>query len=263
MAVVAYSITQSGLFEPFELQLSRGQIADHKRLFQFGANTNIQTTTTTVWAGTTSNYVYPSSAATLTVSSSSANDAAAGTGARTVLVTGLDANYAEVSETITLTGTTAVTTTNSYLRINEFTVLTAGSGATAAGTLYVGAGTVTSGVPATIYSLISLGYNTSAQAVWTVPAGYTGYLTSCTWTAGNTTANLLITGAILSRTTTGVFIIESTCKFNVGTSFDRHFDTPVPFAEKTDIEMRLGSSTAGSAGTGEFHIIYIKNDATL
>ena len=60
MAVVAYSITQSGLFEPFELQLSRGQIADHKRLFQFGANTNIQTTTTTVWAGTTSNYVYPS-----------------------------------------------------------------------------------------------------------------------------------------------------------------------------------------------------------
>lgn len=263
MAVVAYSITQSGLFEPFELQVSRGQIADHIRLFQFGANTNIQTTTTTAWAGTTSNYVYPSAATVMTVSSSSASDAAAGTGARTVQVSGLDANYAVATEIVTLNGTSAVNTTNSYIRINDAVVLTAGSGGTAVGTIYVGVGTVTSGVPATIYSLIPIGYNKDAQAVWTVPAGYTAYMTSCTWSAGNTTANLLITGALVYRPFGGVFIIESTCKFNVGTSFDRHFDTPAVFTEKTDIEMRLGSSTAGSAGTGEFHIVYIKNDATL
>jgi len=263
MAVVAYSITQSGLYEPFELQLSRGQIADHKRLFQFGANTNIQTTTSTVWTGTTSNYVYPSAATVMTVSSSSASDAAAGTGARTVFISGLDANYAEISETVTLNGQTAVNTVNSYLRLSTMTVITAGSGGTAVGTIYIGTGTVTTGVPAVIYNLIPVGYNTDAQCVWTVPAGYTAYMTSCTWTAGNTTANLLITGALLSRVIGGVFIIESTCKFNVGTSFDRHFDTPVAFAEKTDIEMRLGSSTAGSAGTAEFHLIYIKNDATL
>lgn len=263
MAVVAYSITQSGLYEPFELQLSRGQIADHKRLFQFGANTNIQTTTSTVWTGTTSNYVYPSAATVMTVSSSSASDAAAGTGARTVFISGLDANYAEISETVTLNGQTAVNTVNSYLRLSTMTVITAGSGGTAVGTIYIGTGAVTTGVPAVIYNLIPVGYNTDAQCIWTVPAGYTAYMTSCTWTAGNTTANLLITGALLSRVIGGVFIIESTCKFNVGTSFDRHFDTPVAFAEKTDIEMRLGSSTAGSAGTAEFHLIYIKNDATL
>jgi len=263
MAVVAYSITQSGLYEPFELQLSRGQIADHKRLFQFGANTNIQTTTSTVWTGTTSNYVYPSAATVMTVSSSSASDAAAGTGARTVFISGLDANYAEISETVTLNGQTAVNTVNSYLRLFTMTVITAGSGGTAVGTIYIGTGTVTTGVPAVIYNLIPVGYNTDAQCVWTVPAGYTAYMTSCTWTAGNTTANLLITGALLSRVIGGVFIIESTCKFNVGNSFDRHFDTPIPFAEKTDLEMRIGSSTAGSAGTAEFHLIYIKNDATL
>jgi lipopolysaccharide export system protein LptA len=261
---VAYSITQSGLFEPFELQVSRGQIADHVRVFQFGANTNIQTSTTTVWTGTTSNYSYPASATVMKISSSDANDASpSGTGARTVQIIGLDANYLLTTETVALNGQTAVNTVNSYIRINEMTVLTAGTGATAAGTIYAGVGAVTSGVPATIYSLIPVGYNKDSQCVWTVPAGYTAYMTSCTWTAGNTTANLLITGALLSRPLGGVFQIESTCKFNVGTNFDRHFDTPIPFAEKTDLEMRIGSSTAGSAGTGEFHIIYIKNDATL
>jgi len=263
MGVTAWSITQSGRYEPFELQVGRGQITWHNRLFQFGANTNIQTTSTTVWSGTTSNYVYPASATVMKISSSDANDTSAGTGAQTVKIFGLDANYAEISETVSLNGQTAVNTTNSYLRINQLVVLTAGSGGTAAGTIYAGVGSVTSGVPGTIYCIIPVGYNADAQAIWTVPAGYTAYMTSCTWTAGNTTPNLLITGVLISRPFGGVFTIQSTCKFNVGTSFDRHFDTPIAFTEKSDIEMRLGSSTAGSAGTAEFHIIYIKNDASL
>jgi lipopolysaccharide export system protein LptA len=262
MSSVAYSITQSGRIEPFELQVARNQITWHTRVFQFGANTNVQTSATTVWTGTTSNYSYPASATVMKISSGDANDTSAGTGARTVQIIGLDANYMLTTETVSLNGQTAVNTSGSYIRINEMTVLTAGTGATAAGIIYAGVGAVTSGVPATIYSLIPTGYNKDAQCVWTVPAGYTAYMTSCTWAAGNTTANLLITGVLLSRPLGGVFMIESTCKFNVGTSFDRHFDVPVPFAEKTDIEMRLGSSTAGTAGTGEFHIIYIKNDAS-
>lgn len=262
MTVTAWSITQSGRYEPFELQVSRGQITWHTRQFQFGANTNIQTGTTTVWSGTTSNYVYPAAATVMKISSSDANDASAGTGAQTVRITGLDASYNVLSETVSLNGQTSVNTIGSYLRINQLVVLTAGSGGTAAGVIYAGVGTVTAGVPGTIYCNIPVGYNADAQAIWTVPAGYTAYMTSCAWTAGNTTPNLLITGALLYRPFGGVFMIESTCKFNVGTSFDRHFDTPIAFTEKSDIEMRLGSSTAGSAGTAEFHVIYIKNDAT-
>ena len=260
---VNQSITRIGRYEPFELQVSRNQITFHNRLFQFGANTNLQTSTQTVWTGTASNYVYPSAATVIKVSSSDANDTSAGTGARTVYIYGLDANYAEISETVSLNGQTAVNTVNSYLRINDFYVLTAGSGGTAAGIIYAGVGSVTAGVPATIYSIMPNSYNSAAQALWTVPAGYTGYMTSCTWAAGNTTVNLLITGTLLIRPYGGVLTIESTCKFNVGTSFDRHFDTPVPIAEKSDVEMRLGSSTAGPAGTGEFHMIYIKNDGSL
>jgi hypothetical protein len=263
MAVTTYSITQSGRYEPFELQVARGQITGHENQFQFGVNQSVGTTFSTLWNGGTALYAYPAAATVMKVSSSDANDTAAGTGARTVLINGLDANYAEVSEVVTLNGQTAVNTVNSYIRFHYMEVATAGSGATAAGTIYIGTGTVTAGVPATVYGQITVGYNTTTSALWTVPAGYTAYLTSCTWTSSNTTANIAVTGAVFSRAYGGVFTVESTCKMLAGNSFDRHFDTAVRFTEKTDIEMRAASSTAGSAVTGEFHIIYIKNDASL
>jgi hypothetical protein len=264
MPTTAWSITQSGRYEPFELQVARGQISWHNRLFQFGTNTNVGTGFSTIWSGGSSTlYTYPSSATVLEISSASANDTAAGTGARTVLVNGLDANYNEQSEIVSLNGQTAVNTVGSYLRFHSLDVLTVGSGGTAAGILYAGVGTVTAGVPATIYGQVPLGYNTSDQAFWTVPAGYTAYLTSCTWTSANTTANIIVTGSLNIRPLGSVFSVQSTCKMTAGMSFDRHFDTAVAIAEKSDIEMRAASSTAGSAVTGEFHIIYIQNDANV
>ena len=261
MPTTAWSITQSGRYEPFELQVARGQISWHKRLFQFGTNLAVGTSFSTLWPGGGTLYTYPTSATVLKISSASASDTAAGTGARTVIVYGLDANYNEISEIVTLDGQTAVNTVNSYLRFHEMMVLTAGSGGTAAGILYAGVGVVTSGVPATIYGYVPVGYNVSEQAFWTVPAGYTAYITSCTWTSANTTANIAVTGSLNIRPLGGVFLVQSTCKMLAGNSFDRHFDTALQIPEKTDIEMRAASSTAGSSVTGEFHIIYIQNDA--
>ena len=94
-----------------------------------------------------------------------------------------------------------------------------------------------------------------------MPAGYTAYITSCTWSSSNTTANIAVTGSLNIRPLGGVFSVQSTCKMLAGNSFDRHFDTAVQVLEKTDIEMRAASSTAGSSVTGEFHVIYIQNDA--
>ena len=262
MTVTAWSVTQNGRYEPFELQVARGQITWHENQFQFGVNQSVGTTFSTLWNGSTALYAYPAAATVMKISSSDSNDTSVGTGVRTVLVNGLDANYNEISETVTLNGQTAVNTVNSYIRFHYMEVATAGSGGTAAGTIYAGTGTVTAGVPATVYGVITIGYNASTSAMWTVPAGYTAYLTSATWTSSNTTANIAVTGGLFSRVYGGVFTIESTCKMLAGNSFDRHFDTAVRFTEKTDIEMRAASSTAGSAVTGEFHIIYIKNDAS-
>ena len=251
------SATRQGAFEPFELQLSRGQVDGHSYLFQFGQASTV-TTNQSVWA-TTGVYAFPASATVMKISSANTNDTSAGSGARTVFISGLDANYAPISETVILNGQTAVNTTNSYLRINDFYVLTCGSGNTAAGIIYAGTGSVTTGVPATIYSLMPVAYNAQTQAIYTVPAGYTAYITSYTFTSNNTTANTICSGFLYVYLYGNNFpTIEASARFNAGSVFDRHFDCPLKFAEKTDFDMHVSAGASGQM-TGEMHMILVKN----
>ncbi len=75
------SITRVGTYEPWELQVSRGQIPYHKTLFKFGSNPVVDATLETVWSQG-GIYVYPSAATVMKVSSSSAADTGSGTGRR-------------------------------------------------------------------------------------------------------------------------------------------------------------------------------------
>ncbi len=63
---------------------------------------------------------------TLFIVSDSADDTLLGTGARTLFIEGLDLNGNTISETIDMDGLTNVTTVNSYNRVNDMKVLTAG-----------------------------------------------------------------------------------------------------------------------------------------
>ena len=252
------SATRQGAYEPFELQVARGQVDGHKTLFKFGINGDVGTSVETVWAQG-GIYVYPASATVMKISSSSADDAAAGTGARTISIAGLDANYNEISETVILDGQTAVNTVNSYLRISRMFVVTAGSGATAAGTIYAGTGTVTSGVPATVYGMIALNANQTQMAFWTVPAGYTFYLTGLFYTSGNTNANAWSNFQLIQRPLGGVFRQQSSSRVPGNGDFVIDLHTPIAFTEKTDIEVRAVASTSPSNVSAEFEGIYIKN----
>jgi hypothetical protein len=252
------SATRQGAYEPFELQVARGQVDGHKALFKFGINGAVGTSVETVWAegGT---YVYPASATVMKISSSSADDTSAGTGARTIAIFGLDANYNEISESVILDGQTAVNTGNSYLRILRMYVTTAGSGATAAGTIYAGTGTVTSGVPATVYGMIALTSNQTQMAFWTVPAGYTFYLMGVYYSSANSTANASTNFQLIERPLNGVFRIQSSARTAGNGDFVLDLHTPVAFPEKTDIEIRAVASAGSSNVSAEFEGIYIKN----
>ena len=261
------SVTNNNGSEPFELQISRGQVAGHTGFFRFGFANSIgttqQTITNVVTAGNA--YSYLTAATAMTVSSASASDAAAGTGVRTILVSGLDANYARISEIITMNGQTAVTTTKSYLRILYVEVLTYGSGAAAAGNIYVGTGTVTSGVPAVIHSQIETGYNNFSFAGYTVPAGYTAYITSYTVTAQSTTANINVSAALVHREfSNGGLLpeIQSTMRLTSTGNFDRHFDFPFAIGEKSDFELRAWATTGSAVNvTGEIQFVLVQNDS--
>lgn len=258
MSTTISSITRQGQFEPFELQVSRGQIQGHKTLFKFGNNSDINGTLETIWSQG-GIYAYPAAATVMKVSSSDANDDAAGTGARTVTVFGLDVNYNEVSETVELDGQTEVLTTTQFIRVNRAFVVTAGSGGTAAGTIYVGTGTVTAGVPATIYAVITLGENQTTMALWTVPAGYTLYITGGTFSAASNNAAQYVLGKFVVRPFGGVFrnAADITVNSNV---FRYDWEIPLAIPEKTDIEARaIALSGTNFYVTASFEGIYIKN----
>lgn len=70
---------------------------------------------------------FPDVAAVVSTVSDSALDTAAGTGAQTLTIFGVDTNFDEISETITLNGLTPVLTTQLFLYVNLAIVITAGS----------------------------------------------------------------------------------------------------------------------------------------
>lgn len=83
MAKEYSSISRVGTSEPFELQVSRGQISYHNTLFKYGYNPLIINVNETIWDGG-GIYAYPAAVAIMYVSSSNTNDTSAGTGARTI-----------------------------------------------------------------------------------------------------------------------------------------------------------------------------------
>jgi len=259
------SISQVGTVEPFNLQVARGQIPGHELKFKFGNNAAVGNTEETIWAEG-GLYVYPTSATQMTVSSSSANDTAAGTGARTINIEGLDADYNEVSEDIILNGQTPVTTVNSYLRINRAAVLAAGSSGKNAGIIRAGTGTVTSGVPANVFlSIDGDGDNQTLMCLWTVPAGYTAFLVQTNVSTGNSSNTpALLRTTIVARPHGGVFSTKERITMKDGNQL-QGYNFPLRFTEKTDLEVRA-QSTSGSVTfdcSASLEFIYIKNNRPL
>lgn len=253
------STTKAGKNEPFELQVARGQISWHRAVTIFGYNPDLDQTEESIWpdGGTVP---HGQAASVLRVSSDSASDTALGTGARTVLVEGVDADYKEISEIVTLSGQTYVSTTKTYHAINNLTVLTVGSSGHNVGSIYVGTGTVTAGVPAVLWDLIAPTYNQRTTAHFTIPAGYTGYLSEGIFTSGQASGSTGVTGKLLTGDPTGLLRVSAVVAINNG-SVQYDFMYPLAIPEKHCV----GATAVGSANnnlvSAMFIILLIKNDA--
>lgn len=226
------------------LDVARLVIPNSKIVHKFGANFDIDQATDpeSVWTG---GGLYPwaslATAQTIYCISTSASD----TG--TLTLEGLDADYNEQSETITLTGTSAVTTTNTFLRVFR---MTSGDG----GNVGTVTARVTSGT-GTVVAQIDAAYAQTLMAVYTVPAGHTGYMAALDATIdSNKNCQILMYHRLFGKPFRIAHIAESTGHYR----YDYH--APLRIPEKTDVDIRIDDVSGNdSRVTANFDIILIRD----
>jgi hypothetical protein len=257
MAHYPRSISQNNTSELFELQVARGQIPGHQSFVIFGYNDDVDQTMETVWpyGGL---LAFPAAVLQMSVSSDNATDTSSGVGARTVYIQGLNASHAVVSETVTLAGLTAVTTVNSYLHINQMYVATSGTNNGAVGSIYIGTGTVTLGIPATVYDLIKYDYNNRVTGSYTVPAGYTAYISQGLFSTGQSSGTGPVTGRLVTRGIDNIRRTAAIVTLNNGAA-DYVFEYPVVIPEKTTIEAQAIGTGNNNACSSMFILVLIAN----
>jgi hypothetical protein len=239
-ANIVASVTRSGTYEPFDLQVARNQIYGHNILSLFGYQSAIGNTKIPVWENATA-YTYITSASTLTLVSTSASDNTSAS----VFISGLDSSFNIITETLFLNGVTGVTTVNSYFRVNSMTLVSAGSSQT------TNVGTITLKQSSNVISQINVGIGKSQMAIYTVPAGYSFFLNMAEVNTSNsyTSSNIITYSVQTNNNVTGVKLAVLQQPFVSIYVINRQAD-PFIYTEKTDIQWQLVTSTATTIAAG-------------
>lgn len=197
----------------------------------------------------------PATAITMEVVGAAA-DTAAGVGAQEVEIIGLNRDWNEIQEKITMNGIAAVACVHSYRRINDIHVSRTGTNGIATGPISIQA---TGG--GTVYNRIPAGRNATRQCQFTVPSGKCAYITG--WNAGATgKETILDLRATLSRYD---FRLQST--FNLqdtmsqqGSTTWKEFPVPVRCPAMCDIKVSAEAKVAGGTASSSIEI-WIQDEA--
>ena len=246
---VVSSITRMGTLEPFDLQVGRGQITFHRAILLNSYTTASAVTLSTLWpkGGV---YAFPAAASVMVLYSTNAGDTT-----QFVQIEGLDANYKEVTEILTLNGQTGRTSTTAFLRINNLIALTGNP----AGDIALGTGTPTAGVPTNTYAFIKAGDGRSSMGIYTVPAGWTLHIADAVVSSGTAGTNKYVTVDFRLQPFGGVNYLTSKVTLNGYQSFS--YPYPPALAEKSDIFTNVTSSTGTDQVCLVTNGILIKNDS--
>jgi len=247
------------------LSIAKGNVAGSTFIHKFGAAPDFDTADgyVNIWDGANDaiinamQYVYSTTADITSLSSSNNGDT------QDIEVQGLDVNYDLVVQTKTLTGQTEALLDTPLIRV--FRMKNVGS-TDVAGILYcyTSAATVAVGVPSpssTIRAAVNNGNNQTLMAIYTIPAGKTGYMRD--WyasTAGAKRASSHII-KVEARPFGQVFQLKHVASINdVATSYIQHtYVEPEVFAEKTDIQILMNTDQNEAGVSAGFDIVLIDN----
>ena len=239
------------------IPIASGSVTGYTAIHKFGRNPNIGNAPETIWMyGGKYQYLAVGAASTLYAYSADSEDSAAGDGARTVTILGLDNDFNEIEETVTVGG---AATTLEFLRVYRAFVATAGSSNTNEGNVLISTGAGGTGTVLADIGLIgtgsTFGLGQTQLALYTIPAGKRGYLT--TWNVGLAPANNKATVLLKSRELNGdgPFRTKDIVDL-VGGYHTQNYSIPLCFPAKTDIEV-LASGDTSSIISSSFDIILV------
>ena len=231
--------------DQFEVSVARGKVKGASVLNIFGFNAATTTNMRALWElANTTDYVFPSAAVNMTVTS------AAGDDGKTMLIIGLDADYEEIQELVTLNNATPPVTTLAFFRINNVVMISATNTANVS---------VTNG--GVTYARVDAGRSTNQASIYTVPAGYCFLLYRID--AFMNDASAAKPGLFRNQVTfpNGRTLRVADTPYLNQMNIKRDF--PFKYAEKTDIQLQVrtlsGTSYAGVFGEG----ILVKEDTPI
>lgn len=236
------------LFNDEKINIARGLYKGVSSTHKFGAVPSMATNTTgSVWD--VSDTLYPwsafASASAVTVDRADAGDAN-----KVVTIVGLDENYAEVTDTCTLTNASGNTTDTGTTFIRVFRAFVS-TGATNVGDIDIKVST-------TVVARIHADLGQTLMAIYTVPAGCTAYLMRGIMTVA---ANADATGNMYVRYFgQDAFRIGHTFEVaGTGGTYDYEFSVPQVIPEKSDIDVRASVRSNNARVTAAFDIILKAN----
>lgn len=235
----------------YNLEVLRGNVSGHTMVVIEGHDDVLDTTKTTLSPTLTTANINQSAidkdatpAAVGIASTDNTNDNSGGTGALTCTIIGLDASGDAQSVTETMNGTTAVTTGETWSAINGIEVATTGSNNANTGTIWVGTGTFTAGVPAVRMASMHIGYNKAMTAYYTVPTGKTLYMRHLTTQLGSANKDVEI---FIEQAVDGLnWFIDFVYELESGAEFQSPILGEPGLAAGTHIRIEAQSSAAST-----------------
>ena len=244
------------------LLIARGLVDGASHVNKFGHN-HTAGTGDDIWGGDGTYPFFPTAAVDVDIVSTSTDDDAGGTGAIQVLVQGLDVNWEEQQETVTLNGTGVVQLTKTYVRMFRAFVLEAGTSNSNAGNITAYARATGSGVTAgDVGIFIGAGGGQTQQCIYTIPAGKTAYFVKgyvgLAIDAKTSEDGIFRWLMRLNNGLNGAWLAQGEVGLvNLGAGYWQYeYGVPAgPIPEKTDIRIELTSASATFDTVGGFDLI--------
>jgi|13_taG_2_1085334.scaffolds.fasta_scaffold00541_18 hypothetical protein len=221
--------------------ISAGQLAGYSGVSKFGlvegtSSADFCTVWTLADTVSTSTIDYSAFPGTVTVTSNASD-----TG--DIIIEGLDTDYNEVTETLSLTGTSTAGS-QSFHRIFRAYYTDSNTNAYP----------IIVSIGGTNVTEIDAQYGQTLQAFYTIPAGKTGYLMQLSASASKNQETLI---GLFQRPFGQTFRISQTMALYQSNQ-TLEFAIPIKFVEKTDLEVRTKGATNATIST-EFSLVLVDN----